>query len=344
MTALNPGGIGRTFYREEWNLGVVEQPAEDIVRRGIVKPIRWRPASGPWEMLADPWCHPLPDGRIVVLAERLDYRIGRGEIWAAVVGAGAEVARARFGPWMRAGCHLSYPVLGHDDAGALFLLVESWEARGLYLWRERPGMPGRLHGPIGPIIPRPAVDATVWRGTDLWWLFCTFKDDAPNARLHLFYAEDLEGPWTAHAGNPVKEDVRSSRPAGPLFRSDGQLIRPAQDCSETYGGGVTLSAITRLDRDGFSETPLRLLQPADEEYPHGLHTLCPAGDVTIVDGKRWAVQPLDLPRRLIVGMRGKLRQHAPARLPGSLPPFGQEPAPPTGGSHSAPTGNPAWVP
>ncbi len=224
---------------------------------------------------------------------------------------------------MKAGCHLSYPVLGRDDNGALFLLVESWEARGLYLWRERPGMPGRLHGPIGPLIARPAIDATIWRDTDLWWLFCTFKDDAPNARLHLFHAEDLQGPWTAHAGNPVKNDLASSRPAGPLFWCDGHLVRPAQDCSETYGGGVTLNAITRLDRDGFSETPLRVLQPADGEYSHGLHTLSPAGDVTIVDGKRWATQPLDIPRRLFVGVRGKLRQRAPARLPKVLSALGQ---------------------
>ena len=322
MRRFDPAGPVKGFYREEWNLGVIDQPAEDIVRRGIVAPIRWLPALRPWKMLADPWCHELPDGRRVVLAERLDYWTGRGEIWAAVLGAGEDVTRARFAPWMRAGCHLSYPVLGRDDGGALFLLVESWEARGLYLWRERPGAPGRLHGPIGPLVARPAIDATIWRAADHWWLFCTFRDDAPNARLHLFHAKDLEGPWTAHAANPVKDDPTSSRPAGPLFWCEGQLIRPAQDCSETYGGGVTLNAVTRLDPDGFSETPLRTLQPVDAEYPHGLHTLCPAGNVTIVDGKRWAIQALDVPRRLLVGARGKQRQRAPARLPTVLDPLG----------------------
>ncbi|HJS83967.1 MAG TPA: hypothetical protein VJ779_00725 [Acetobacteraceae bacterium] len=322
MSRFEPAGIGKGIYREEWNLGVVEQPAEDIVRRGIVTQVRWLPALRPWKMLADPWCHGLPDGRLVILAERLDYRIGRGEIWAAVIRAGEDITRATFVPWMRAACHLSYPVLGRDEGGRLFLLVESWEAQGLYLWRERPGLPGRLHGPVGPLVPGPAIDATIWRGEDRWWLFCTFKDDAPNARLHLFHAEELEGPWTAHAGNPVKDDITSSRPAGPLFWCDGQLIRPAQDCSETYGGGVTLNAITRLDREGFSETKLRVLQPVDQEYPHGLHTLSPAGDVTIIDGKRWAAQALDIPRRLVVGVGGKLRQRMPARLPKVLPPLG----------------------
>ena len=318
MSTFTPSGFAKSFYREEWNLGVVDQSAEDIARRGMVKPIRWRSALGPWKMLADPWFHTLPDGRSVVLAERLDYRFGRGEIWAAVVGSGEDVLHAQFVPLMTASCHLSFPVLDRDDTGALFLLVESWEAQGLYLWRERPGVPGILHGPIGPLISRPVVDAAVWRGDDLWWLFCTFHDDSPNARLHLFYSKDLEGPWTAHPGNPVKDDLASSRSAGPLFWSDGKLIRPAQDCSKTYGGGVMLNAITQLDRDGFSETSLRLLQPSAEEYPHGLHTLCPAGDVTIVDGKRWAVQPLDVPRQLVSFVRAKLRRRRPARFPDSL--------------------------
>jgi hypothetical protein len=94
MRTFDPSGIAKTFYREEWNLGVVHQPAEDIVRHGIIEPIRWRPMLGPWEMLADPWCHALPDGRLVILAERLDYWIGQGEIWAAVIGAGEDVVHA----------------------------------------------------------------------------------------------------------------------------------------------------------------------------------------------------------------------------------------------------------
>src|SRR5213596_456309 len=54
------------------------------------------------------------------------------------------------------------------------------------------------------------------------------------------------GPWRPHPGNPVKVDVRSSRPAGGPFLFGGNLYRPAQDCSRTYGGGITINRVTHL--------------------------------------------------------------------------------------------------
>jgi len=92
MRRFDPAGPGKGFYREEWNLGVVDQPAEDIARRGIVAPIRWLPPLRPWKMLADPWCRDLPGGRLVVLAARLAHCTGRGANRAPVLGAGADDA------------------------------------------------------------------------------------------------------------------------------------------------------------------------------------------------------------------------------------------------------------
>ncbi len=47
--------------------------------------------------------------------------------------------------------------------------------------------------------------------------------------------EGLEGPWEPHRRNPVKCDVRGSRPAGTPFVHGGELYRPAQDGSKRYG-------------------------------------------------------------------------------------------------------------
>ena len=56
-----------------------------------------------------------------------------------------------------------------------------------------------------------------------------------------------------HRLNPLKIDVTSSRPAGPLFERDGMLLRPAQDCSSTYGAAVVLHRIVELTPDRFQE-------------------------------------------------------------------------------------------
>ena len=302
------------FSREEWNLGFVHQSAADIARHGLTQPVRWLDGTGPWRMLADPLCYMQADGSCVVLAEQLNHWIGRGEIWRAVIRPGSDPGRAVFRPWMRSNIHLSYPFTLRDAGNRLCMMVESWEAGGLHLWCEREeGL-----ALVGPVIDRPVVDATPWRDQTGWWLFCTMQDDGPNERLHLFHADSLKGPWTPHPQNPVKVDAGSSRPAGPLFMADGKLIRPAQDCSRTYGGAVVLHEVTRLDHAGFQERVLRRLEPL-APYPDGLHTICPAGDWTIIDGKRWSFQPLDVPRKVAAGLQNRARLLRRGVLPNHLP-------------------------
>jgi hypothetical protein len=302
MISSRLGWLRARCSREEWNLGVVRQSAEDIVQHGLTAPIRWLPQRGPWHVLADPACLVRRDGTRIIFAEHLDNWVGRGEIWAACVRGSDDLAQAVFRPWMRSSGHLSYPFPFHDQAGGLFFMAETWEAGALHLWRETND---RLRH-VGPLIERPVIDATPWYDGSGWWLFCTLRDDGPNECLHLFHATNPEGPWIAHPANPVKRDPGSSRPAGPLFRADGKLIRPAQDCAQTYGGAVVLNEVIRLDQEGFHEVPLRRLEP-DKVYPHGLHTFCPAGDETIIDGKRWAFRAMDIPRKVVEGVQNRIR-------------------------------------
>jgi hypothetical protein len=117
-------------------------------------------------------------------------------------------------------------------------------------------------------------------------LFCTLQDDHPNERLHLFYSAALTGEWRAHPQSPVKCDLASARPAGAILMVDGHPVRPAQNCSVTYGGALTLNRITCLTPERFEETSLAALLP-QAPYGDGIHTLAAAGEFTVIDGKRW---------------------------------------------------------
>jgi hypothetical protein len=300
---------GERLYREEWNVAVVDQTAEDIVRRGIVRQPQWlRIEEG--VMMADPSCLELRGGGRVLLVERMDFRVGRGEIWSAVIPDRGKPELAVFRRWLSAAIHLSYPFPFEDEDGNRFLTAESSEGNNLFFWRQHREQ-WVLSGQI--MLNQPAVDPTLWRGTDRWWLFCGLRDEAPDERLHLFYADQPAGPWSPHPENPIKIDAASSRPAGPLFRANGVLIRPAQDCSKTYGGAVVLNVVSRLDSEGYSETALRRLEPTGREYPHGLHTICPAGSFTLIDGKRWSFRPLELLSRPLLKGKSLMRRRASAR-------------------------------
>lgn len=303
-TGLPFRGAG-LFCHEVWNVGLVRQSAADIVARGLSEPVEWFPEPAPWTFLADPFCRLEADGGRRLYAERLDYWQGRGEIWSARLAPGAGPAGVRFRPLLGGTAHLSYPFPFTDDRGRPCLTTESWEAGVALLWEEGPeGL--RAAGTL--MAGRPVVDPTLWRGPDRWWLFCTFENDGPNQRLYLFHAPSPCGPWTAHPGNPVVDDPASARPAGPLFMADGVLVRPSQDCSRTYGGAVVLNAVRRLDPEGYGEEAIRRLAPV-APYHFGLHTLCPAGGWTLVDGKRWRFHVAEPLRKLAVGLRRRRDHH-----------------------------------
>ena len=307
------------LYREEWNIGVVHQSADDIVRRGIVERPHWLSIADD-VMRADPSCLRLADGRLLLLAEHMRFRDRRGEVWSAVLPRDGGLEQAVLRQWISSRVHLSYPFPFVDDDGRACLTLESAEANALLLWRQE----AEKWALVGPILPGvAAIDATLWRGGQHWWLFCGLAGDLPNQRLFLFHAARLEGPWSPHPANPIKSDIASSRPAGPLFVFDGRLIRPAQDCSQTYGGAVVLNEVTQLDLDGFRETPLRRLTPFGGEYPAGVHTFCPAGTMTLIDGKRFRFRPMELlvrPLARIASIRRRRLRRDGAALPVWLPP------------------------
>jgi hypothetical protein len=132
-----------------------------------------------------------------------------------------------------------------------------------------------------------AADSTVLELDGRWWMFANVAEDGSSKcdQLWLFHADSIAGPWRPHVRNPVKIDVRSTRPAGSLFRRGGRLIRPSQDCSTSYGGALTLSEVTRLTRDDYAEIEVEKLLPGWLPSNLGFHTLSSSARLEVIDGK-----------------------------------------------------------
>lgn len=117
-------------------------------------------------------------------------------------------------------------------------------------------------------------------------MFGTRRDRARDAELWLWSAPGPLGPWTQHPANPVKIDVRSSRPAGTPFIRGGVLYRPAQDCSQQYGSAVVINQVDRLDDTGFEEHVTRTVKFGGRRYPAGSHTLSSRDGMVAIDARR----------------------------------------------------------
>jgi hypothetical protein len=107
--------------------------------------------------------------------------------------------------------------------------------------------------------------------------------------LHIYCAENSDSTFEPHAANPVKTDVRSSRPGGTPFVHNGKLYRPAQDCSTDYGAAIVIHEVTLLTPTEFSEREVRRISPQQSwACNKGLHTLSVLNEnETLIDAKKY---------------------------------------------------------
>jgi hypothetical protein len=287
-----------TLMTEMWNVGVVQAPVSSFLDPKFKPDITWLPAPPPRRFYADPFVV-ARGGRFEVLLEEFDYARNQGYI-ASISTCGREFEPARV--LIDEGVHMSYPFLLRCG-DHLYCIPESRRNRSVALYRFDAGESAwrRVQTLIDDFA---ALDSTVIEHDGRWWLFCTCQDDLPECKLYLWHAADLFGPWRPHRMNPVKCDVRSSRPGGAPFWWNGSLYRPAQNSSASYGGALTINRVLELSADHFEEEPVVHIDPP-RLYPHGIHTLSGADGITVVDGKRMTFIP-DLALRRLRFKLGRL--------------------------------------
>ena len=284
-TAFVRNQLNYKAYRQQWNCGMVPAPIDVVAglqgkarQDEALKQTIWMPeAKGIFR--ADPFGLPAPTGdQITVFFEEYDWRDGIGRIGQCRFGSGEF---GEFETIVSSPHHLSYPyVIKADEAG--YIVPENSAARKLE------ALPiGHDGKPIELFADKYMVDSSIVYFRNKYWLFYVDDVRSKNTELYIMHADHPFGPWTSHPMNPVKSDVRSARPAGTPFVSDGKLYRPAQDCSTHYGSAVQINEVLVLTETDFREVPICRIEPdASGPYPFGLHTLSQAGNFTLIDAAK----------------------------------------------------------
>lgn len=295
------GSLARMLYRlschaPHWRVGWRFVDGPGIAETGDL--------SGPtFKVVPDPghsfFADPFPitrDGRTFVFVEELDHRVGKGFISAIPfdeTGPCGSSIVAIEEPW-----HLSYPFL-IEHGGELWMIPESTNANDVALYRCT-RFPDRWKRAATLIDGVSLSDATVFEEGGRWWMFGTDHDGEGGWSdvLTIHSAPSLFGPWTAHAANPVMVDRTAARPAGAVFRRDGRLFRPVQDCSDGYGAALAIAEITRLDDEGYEQVVHHRLAPGPRWPGRKFHTLNRIGRLEVIDGS--VVRPKWSPLAAIV--------------------------------------------
>jgi hypothetical protein len=232
------------------------------------------------------WADPFPvtiGDRYFIFFEEWIYRYSKGHICVLEVDATGPISQPLI--VLERAYHLSHPFVFEWD-GTYFLLPETYENRTVELYRAK-AFPDQWE-PAGILLSDIiAVDATLARLGELWWMFVNVGTEqiSTSDELHLFFAESPLGPWKPHGRNPVKSDVRSARPAGGILSWNGAFYRPSQDCSTSYGAAIDLNEMERIDPDQYREVTVRRLSFDSLPGVTGMHTINTAADLTVIDAR-----------------------------------------------------------
>jgi hypothetical protein len=279
------------LHRQNWNCAVIDAPIHVVAglsstedQQSALKKADWMPVvKGTFR--ADPFGYITNNTNTIdgmhIFFENYDWSREIGSI------AGVDYKGGCFSPlqsFLDARTHLSYPFVMHDS-GHSYYIPENSAGRSICAYRLHSS--GTSDNEAILIQKSELIDATFLRKDGLLWMFALDEVNSSNTDLHVYFSEDLTGPWHAHPMNPVKSDVRSARPGGTPFWFQGRLFRPAQDCSTHYGSSAVINEVKVLTVRDYKEEAVSRVSPLKNgPYPYGLHTVSSVGNRTLIDGAR----------------------------------------------------------
>lgn len=146
--------------------------------------------------------------------------------------------------------------------------------------------------PVGAMIHGTFADPSIVHHDGHWWLFACSKPYGHDI-LHLYYADELVGPWKEHPKSPIVDgNSVAGRCGGRILDQGDHLIRFAQDCSKRYGKGVNAFKVTKITESDYEEQRITRkpivrdtgqLVRGSRWNRHGMHHI----DACQVDGGSW---------------------------------------------------------
>jgi hypothetical protein len=273
--------VNNKFRKLQWNIGVIHEPIENILDNNNNLDIHWYPLKRSENFfLADPFGQMIEEN-LFVFCEKCNMDTGFGELTIIELKNNVYSNPKIF--FTELTCHLSYPFM-FNYQGETYLVPESRQNRSIILYKAEKFPEKWIQvNTIAKDIN--ASDSTIFYFNDMWWLTYTDQTIGEHSSLCILYSESLFGQWKSHPGNPVKQDIRSARPAGTPFIKDKILYRPSQDCSRIYGGKISINKVKKLTTSQYLEETVTMINPP-HPYSEGTHTIASVGNYTLIDGCR----------------------------------------------------------
>lgn len=241
---------------------------ERVVERGFIPPVKWIKDNHKRGWFADPFILRMTDKEIVFLVEEWIYKYNRGVISQVIINRD-DYSIKDVKIIINTGKHMSFPIYYRKD-GKVYLYPEQ-SARGetwLYEYDEDTCTAKEVE----LLNPNDVVDTTISeikKGEKV--LLCTTAPNHNGEILDVYPYCETGSPQTLMPIKHIKFLKKTARNAGVLFKVNGKLYRPAQDCTIRYGECVEIQEII-VDGDKITFNPCNRIYSTNKEYDLGFHT------------------------------------------------------------------------
>lgn len=223
------------------------------------------------------------NNKTYLFAELYDRICRRGKIGYCEISEGSYTAwRIVLNmPW-----HLSYPYIFKYD-NDIYMIPESYAGNEIAVYKAItfPDTWKRVYIICKNCV---AVDSTLYMTKDRTWMTTLqFDDNEPKLLLYSFEQDgSIKNTYVICKNN---NDIR---PAGKFFEHDNKIIRPAQDCSESYGYAINFYHVTKLNDSDYEEKLIckvlpEIIQSDFHTVPKGIHTYNMSSNYEVIDLKEY---------------------------------------------------------
>lgn len=272
----------RWFRHEKWVIGTCNTNVEDLLTsQPLSKPVIHQPKKSD-VFFADPFFLKM-NGLNYIFYEEWSYNAQKAVIKELF--SGKTIIDATH--------HLSYPFIWKEDQ-RIFMIPEQAASQSTILYELNEDL-NVLKSTT--ILDFGAIDPTLHFDGSKWWLFCT-RAPRTNTDLFIFHSSTPHGEWTPHLLNPVKQDIRNSRPAGRMFTHQGSIYRPSQDSERGYGSSVVINRVTTLSPSAYLEEEVAKVRSPFSSYSEGMHHIDVQQNLVVFDMKALKFVPSAFMARL----------------------------------------------
>lgn len=268
----------RELRHNLWNLGFIEEGLQDTLKNKKPK-IHWVKKRINDRWFADPFILDVTESEIIILAEEYCYDVRRGRI-ARVVIDWKTYEEKNFEIILDLPTHLSFPfIIRQNDK--VYLVPEN-SASGYSTVYEYDDASRKLT-PLHYLAEESFADATIFEMDGKSYLCTTMLPDTNSTSVKI-YSFDKENLKVVDKIATVEFPIVCGRNAGEVFSVDGQLYRPAQDCTLRYGHGVILQKMTMKDGEWKFED-VNSFYPCTFNYNQGMHTFNNYKGLIVIDAR-----------------------------------------------------------